>query len=588
MDLHTSTSPRAEPRVSEGLTADEREVEGMQQQRQERDRGNGDDVNSTVSRSTSSTTVTQEPPMVANDNVSAPHTFPEDVEKAAATSAPAAPSQKIDDDSNNILSRAISTITNRSRHKGPVPDYPNDVVDFDGPDDPENPKNFTKRRKWAITASMGWMTFVVTFSSSIYSVAVEPVAAEYSISRVVSTLGVSLFLLGFVFGPVFFGPASEAYGRRVPLFIGYALFGIFNIPVAVARNVETIMLGRFFGGFFASAPLAIVGGAMSDIWDPIPRAYAICVFAAGAFTGPVAGPIIGGFVTMSYLGWRWTAWITLIMTALFGIIGLFVIPETSAQAILTTKAKRLRFQTKKWALHSKMEENPLNAHRLVTVYLVRPFVMLVQEPILSLLTAYMSFLYGVLYLLFAAYPVAFHDDRGWNIGVASLPFASFIVGIAIGAGMIAYSTRTNFTKAFLKHGKVVPEERLPPMIIGAIILPIGLFIFAWTSNPNIIWVPQVMSSALIGCGMLVTFWQGINYIIDCYGFYSNSAIAVNTFIRSIAGAAFPLFTYDMYTGMGVPWATSLLAFLCVAFAPVPILFYIYGARIRANSRYKPA
>lgn len=465
-----------------------------------------------ISRSTSANTMSNnnDPEKQDNDDNANRH-------KAAGDSITTPPPSHSRD---NVLFRAISSVKSTRREHHHVTDYPDDVVDFDSPTDPENPKNFSIRRKWAITASMGWMTFVVTFSSSIFSVAVEPVSAEYGITRVVATLGVSLFLLGFVFGPVFFGPASEAYGRRVPLFIGYSLFGIFNVPVAVARNVETIMLGRFFGGFFASAPLAIVGGALSDIWDPIPRAYAICIFAAGAFTGPVAGPIIGGFVTQSYLGWRWTAWITLIMTGLFGIIGLFCIPETSAQAILTAKAKRLRFQTKKWALHSRMEENPLDARRLVTVYLVRPFVMLMQEPILSLMTAYMSFLYGVLYLLFAAYPISFHEQRGWNIGVASLPFASFIVGIAMGAGVIAYSTRTNFTRSYLKHGKVIPEERLPPMIVGAIVLPIGLFIYAWTSNPNIIWVPQVLSSALIGLGMLVTFWQGINYIIDCYGFVS--------------------------------------------------------------------
>jgi MFS transporter, DHA1 family, multidrug resistance protein len=99
-----------------------------------------------------------------------------------------------------------------------------------------------------------------------------------------------------VFGPIIFGPASEAFGRRIPLFSGYILFAIFQIPVAVAQNLETIMLGRFFGGFFASAPLAVVGGALADIWDPLDRAYGVCAFAAGAFAGPVAGPIMGGFI----------------------------------------------------------------------------------------------------------------------------------------------------------------------------------------------------------------------------------------------------------------------------------------------------
>jgi len=83
----------------------------------------------------------------------------------------------------------------------------------------------------------------------------------------------------------------------------------------------------------------------------------------------------------------------------------------------------------------------------------------------------------------AQYPISFQEERGWNMGVGSLPFAAFIVGIAMGTSLIAYSTRTNFTKAFVKHGKPIPEERLPPMIVGAIALPIGLFWFAWSVPP---------------------------------------------------------------------------------------------------------
>ena len=170
------------------------------------------------------------------------------------------------------------------------------------------------------------------------------------------------------------------------------------------------MLGRFLGGFAASAPLAVVGGAMADIWPPLTRAYAISVFAANAFTGPVAGPIVGGFVTESYLGWRWTQWITLILASVFGIVGLFVIPETSAARILQLRAKEMRYQTKNWALHSKADENRITARTITTVYLIRPFVMLAQEPILALITAYMSYLYGVLYLLFEAVSTLNHPD----------------------------------------------------------------------------------------------------------------------------------------------------------------------------------
>jgi DHA1 family multidrug resistance protein-like MFS transporter len=477
------------------------------------------------------------------------------------------------------------------------------LVVFDGPDDPGNPKNWTLKRRWAITVSMGLLVFTVTFASSIFSVNIRVVQEKFDVDLVTATLGVALFVLGFVFGPIAFGPMSEVLGRKIPLFFGFALFAIFQIPVALAQNITTICVGRFLGGFFASAPLAVTGGALADLWDPIPRSYAICVFAAGGFAGPVAGPIAGGFITESHLGWRWTSWITLIMAGFLGTVGFFVIPETSAARILQLRAQRER---KAGNIHAyaKADENKLTMKTVVNVYLLRPFIMFSQEPILALVTAYMSFLYGIVYLLFEAvsltpegncmfmltatqFPVSFSEERGWSLGISQLPFASFIVGIIMGAGLIAYSTATSFTRAFVKHGKTIPEERLPPMIVGAIALPVGLFWFAWTSNPNITWVPQVLSAALIGLGCMVPFWQGMSYLIDCYGFYSNSAIAVNTFIRSFFGAFFPLFTHAMYHNLGVPWATSLLGFICVVFLPVPVLFYIYGARIRAKSKWAP-
>jgi multidrug resistance protein len=195
---------------------------------------------------------------------------------------------------------------------------------------------------------------------------------------------------------------SEVLGRKTPLMFGFALFAIFQIPVALAQNITTVCVGRFLGGFFASAPLAVVGGALADLWDPIPRSYAICVFAAGGFAGPVAGPIAGGFITESHLGWRWTSWITLIMAGLFGVIGFFVIPETSAAKILQLRAARLRNETGNDKYHAAADENKLTVDKVVNVYLLRPFIMFIQEPILALITAYMSFLYGIVYLLFEA------------------------------------------------------------------------------------------------------------------------------------------------------------------------------------------
>jgi hypothetical protein len=270
------------------------------------------------------------------------------------------------------------------------------------------------------------------------------------------------------------------------------------------------------------------------------------------------------------------------------IIAFIFVPETYAPVILQQRAARLRVETKNWAYHATLDENPPKMGDIVTRYLLRPFQMLFLEPILLLVTIYLALIYGILYLTFEAYPISFQEVRGWShAGVAALPFLSILVGVFIGGALIIFVTKTRFARKMKKHGRVVPEERLPPMIVGSILLPIGLFWFGWTSNKNISWVPQVIAGVPIGAGILVIFMQGLNYIIDVYLMYANSAIAGNTLVRSAMGGAFPLFATQMYQKLGVDWASSLLGFLTVAMIPIPILFYIYGAKLRAMSRFNP-
>lgn len=121
---------------------------------------------------------------------------------------------------------------------------------------------------------------------------------------------------------------SEARGRKLPLGLGILVFIIFQIPIAVAQNVQTVLVCRFLAGVFACAPLAIVGAMLGDFWDPVMRSYAVCVYTSATFSGPVFGPIVGGFLVDSKLGWRWTAWITMIMGALFWVLEMLIVPET--------------------------------------------------------------------------------------------------------------------------------------------------------------------------------------------------------------------------------------------------------------------
>ncbi|KAL4988356.1 major facilitator superfamily domain-containing protein [Aspergillus falconensis] len=462
------------------------------------------------------------------------------------------------------------------------------LIEWNGPDDPENPQNMPHWRKWIITMTLSSMTMWLTFASSVFSTATVVTAQQFGVSTEVMILATSLVVFGFAAGPLVWSPMSELYGRKYPLFFGYALFAIFQIPVAVAKNVQTILVCRFLMGFLGCSPLAVVGGAMADFWDPVDRAIAIALFSAATFVGPVLGPIVGGFLTDSYLGWRWTAWITLIASGSFGAIAWFVVPETYHPVLLQRRAARLRKETGNQNLHAFLDHHKPTFGDIVRKYLFRPVQMLMLEPILILITLYLALVYGILYLFFEAYPVSFQEERGWtNEGIAGLPFIGIMLGVLCGVALIVWQTKTRFAHKLAKHGRVIPEERLVPMMVASVLLPGGLFWFGWTSSPNVHWLAQVAAGVPIGAGILVIFMQGLNYIIDVYLMFANSAIAANTLIRSSLGGAFPLFATQMYHKLGVPWASSLLGFITVAMIPIPVVFYIYGKKIRALSKFSP-
>lgn len=202
--------------------------------------------------------------------------------------------------------------------------------------------------------------------------------------------------------------------------------------------------------------------------------------------------------------------ITVIMGAAFGSLALLTVPETFGPVILKRRAQKLRFETKDWALHAKIEEGQTSFNDILHKYIFRPAQMITQEPILLLITIYMALIYGMLYLFFEAFPISFQQQRGWNDGVGALPFLSIFVGVLAGTAVIFVDAKTRYARLHKSLGRVPPEERLRLMALGGCVLPAGLFWFGWTSSPNISWVPQVLAGAPIGFGIYLIFMQGIN------------------------------------------------------------------------------
>jgi hypothetical protein len=151
----------------------------------------------------------------------------------------------------------------------------------------------------------------------------------------------------------------------------------------------------------------------------------------------------------------------------------------------------------------------------------------------------------------------------------------------------AYSPYINrvYSSYVKKLGGPYPEARLPHLIYLSWLIPIGLFWFAWTSSPSIHWISCVLAGLPFGIGFVTLFLGITSYLIDCYGIYAASALAANAILRSLFGAAFPLFSREMYDRLGPAWATSVLGFVALAMTPLPWIFYHFGPRIRARSKF---
>ena len=120
-------------------------------------------------------------------------------------------------------------------------------------------------------------------------------------------------LFGFGLGPLIWAPLSELYGRKAAVLTPYFIAVIFSFATAVAKDIQTVMITRFFAGFFGSASITNTGGVIGDIWSPQQRGTAMVFYAISVTGGPTIGPLIGGAICQSYLGWRWTQYITGIM-----------------------------------------------------------------------------------------------------------------------------------------------------------------------------------------------------------------------------------------------------------------------------------
>jgi multidrug resistance protein len=325
------------------------------------------------------------------------------------------------------------------------------------------------------------ITFLSPLASSIFAPGIPFVNADFhNKSQLLGSFAVSVYVLGFAVGPLLLSPLSEIYGRCIILNISNVFFCAFTLGCALAPNLGGLIVMRFLAGFGGSACLTIGTGVIADMFVPAQRGRAVALYSMGILFGPILGPICGGFIAQR-AGWRWDMWVVLIIAVLLTTGLIFFNTETYQSVILEKKTIKLRKELNRPELQNIMTYDKDAAARTPLTILrhgiTRPLKMLTRSPIVLLCSLYMSFLFGLLFLLFTTITAVFIQTYKWSPEMTGLAYLGVGIGNFMGIAIVAKTSDATIVRLAKKNkGVYEPEMRLPLCVFFGLLIPISFFL----------------------------------------------------------------------------------------------------------------
>ncbi|KAI0968636.1 major facilitator superfamily domain-containing protein [Xylaria arbuscula] len=463
------------------------------------------------------------------------------------------------------------------------------VVGWEQPEDedPENPLNWNRSQKWSIIGVLTFLSFLVPLASSALAPGVPQILSElHADNQSLATFVVSVFVLGFAFGPLVIAPLGELYGRTVVYHGCNVLFIIFTVACALSTDIGMLIAFRFLAGFTGVAVLTLGSGSIVDMLPREQRGRAISLWSGGPLIGPIIGPVLGGFLVES-VGWRWVFWVIAITYGVGTIASYVILRETYAPRILERKAASLRKQTGNPQYQSALHGGG-SAKQLWISAITRPVLMSVRSPVVAIISGYIAIIYGVIYILFTTFTFVFEDKYGLSPRSAGLVFIAGGVGNIIGQAFAGIYSDKVVKRNMGRGGESHPEERLNLVLTVPLALtpPAGIILYGWTAANGVHWIVPLIGTGIIGFGVIGLFAVTLTYLVEAFEQHAASVTAANTIWRSILGAVLPLFGLQLYDHLGLGWGNTLLGLILLALAPVLWAVNKYGRRIRLNPAYQ--
>ncbi|CEL04020.1 Putative Caffeine resistance protein (Fragment) [Aspergillus calidoustus] len=461
------------------------------------------------------------------------------------------------------------------------------LVAFTEPYDAENPKDWPTGRKWAVTDVLSATGFNRIMVSTIMAPALSLIAKEFDMNSAESAMALSIYLLATALGPLVIGPLSEVYGRKPILHASNIWFLIWNVVCGFANSKEVLIASRFLAGFGASAIYALANGVLGDIWPPEQRGRSLSVYLLIPLLGAAVGPIIGGFMA-GRTTWRWMFWATSIFQAVMILVSFTAFQETYEPLILRSRAERIRQETgdNRYYTLDERQHTSTGPWRVLGRALIRPLRLLAFHPIIQTTSIISGFGYGVLYIVLSTFSDLWTKHYNQSVDISGLHYIACALGEIIGSQICASVMDTLYHRMTVRsESNHSPELRLPSIIPGAIIAPVGLFIYGWTAQYRVHWAVVDLGILIALLGMQIKDMPLTAYVMEAYPDHVSSAMAASQFMRSLTAFLFPLFAPRMYEVMGYGWGNSTIAIVTILVGVSgPAALWVYGQRLREKAR----
>ncbi|CCM02601.1 uncharacterized protein FIBRA_04704 [Fibroporia radiculosa] len=449
-------------------------------------------------------------------------------------------------------------------------------IEFDK-GDKRDPANFSPARRRAILLTACYFSVLVASSSASFALGFPSMERDLNCTEFQATLGISLYALGFGIVPLVTASFSEEFGRQPLYFFSGIGFFLFTVAAALGKNIQTVLIVRFLAGAFGSTGSTMVGGTVADIFSPRVRGVAMSFFAAAAIGGTGLGCVASGWIEQNpHLGWRWIQWIHAILGAVFVIAVPILMTETRVSVLLMREAKKRRKESGDQRIRARVEDERASLATLIYISCTRPLYLLFTEPVIASFTLWVGFAWGIL----SIGPV-FQTLHNFNSGEDGTVFVCIAIGAALGLCSNVYQE-----KMYQKYaGTRGPEARLFAPMFAAVLFPVGMFIYAWSTYTKVYWIALAIGIVCIMWALFIIYLAVFTYLADCYGQWASSALAGQSLFRNMMGMAFPMFTTPMFNRLTYHWANTLFALIAVVMIPIPYVLFFKGPAIRARSKF---